>query len=79
AWKPYMYNPTLPHLLGGVAAPALVVWGREDRIVPLESGQQYAKALPKARLCVIDRAGHFVDMERPAELARLVTTFLTEP
>ena len=27
AWKPYMYNPTLPHLLGGVRAPALVVWG----------------------------------------------------
>src|SRR5437016_2301340 len=35
AWKPYMYNPTLPHLLGGVASPALIVWGRDDRIVPL--------------------------------------------
>jgi pimeloyl-ACP methyl ester carboxylesterase len=79
AWKPYMYNPALPHLLGAVAAPALVVWGRDDRIVPLECGEQYAKALPNARLHVIEGAGHFVEMERPAELARLITTFVTEP
>jgi pimeloyl-ACP methyl ester carboxylesterase len=77
AWKPYMYNPTLPHLLGGVAAPALVVWGREDRIVPLECGERYAKALPRARLEVVEDAGHFVEMEQPDRLARLVTHFLT--
>ena len=76
AWKPYMYNASLPHLLGGVAAPALVVWGREDRIVPVECGERYAKALPSARLHVIDGAGHFVEMERPDELARLVSEFV---
>jgi pimeloyl-ACP methyl ester carboxylesterase len=78
AWKPYMYNPSLPHLLGGVTAPALVVWGSEDRIVPLECGERFAKALPHARLSVIEGAGHFVDMERPDELARLVTGFVGE-
>jgi pimeloyl-ACP methyl ester carboxylesterase len=76
AWKPYMYNPTLPHLLGGVAAPALVVWGREDRVVPLECGERFAKALPTARLHVIEGAGHFVEMERPDELAKLVGAFV---
>jgi pimeloyl-ACP methyl ester carboxylesterase len=76
AWKPYMYNPTLSHLLGGVATRALVVWGREDRVVPLECGERYAKALPDARLHVVERAGHFVEMERPDELARLVTDFV---
>jgi pimeloyl-ACP methyl ester carboxylesterase len=78
AWKPYMYNPSLPHLLGGVQTPALVVWGREDRIVPIECGERYAKALPQARLEVIERAGHFVEMERPDELAPLVTRFLED-
>jgi 2-hydroxy-6-oxonona-2,4-dienedioate hydrolase len=76
AWKPYMYNPTLPHLLGGIATPALVVWGRDDRIVPLECGERFAKALPSARLHVIERAGHFVEMERGDELARLVADFV---
>ena len=76
AWKPYMYNPSLPHLLGGVATPTLVVWGRDDRIVPPECGERYAKGLPNARLHVVEGAGHFVDLERPDELARLVGDFL---
>jgi len=76
AWKPYMYNPTLPHLLGGLATPTLVVWGRHDRIVPLECGERYVKSLAGARLEVIEGAGHFVDMEKPRELAQLVTGFL---
>jgi pimeloyl-ACP methyl ester carboxylesterase len=76
AWKPYMYSPTLPHLLGAVATPTLVVWGRDDRIVPLECGDRFAKTLPNARLHVIERAGHFVEMEQPDELARLVRSFL---
>lgn len=73
AWKPYMYSQTLPHLLGGVDAPALVVWGSDDRIVPLECGEHYAKALPRARLTIVEGAGHRVDMEQPETLARLVT------
>ena len=77
AWKPYMYNPSLPHLLGGVGTPTLVVWGGDDRIVPLECGERFAKALPQARLSIVERAGHFVDMEQPAELARLVREFVS--
>lgn len=76
AWKPYMYNPTLPHLLGGLTTPALCVWGRDDRIVPLECGERYVKSLARARLEVVEGAGHFVDMEKPRELAELVTGFL---
>jgi pimeloyl-ACP methyl ester carboxylesterase len=72
AWKPYMYNPSLPHLLGAVAVPALVVWGRKDRVVPLECGERYAKTLRNATLAVIDDAGHFVEMEKPEQLARLI-------
>jgi pimeloyl-ACP methyl ester carboxylesterase len=79
AWKPYMYNPTLAHLLGGVATPTLVVWGREDHIVPLECGERYLKVLPHARLEIVERAGHFVEMEQPHPLAQLVTEFITRP
>jgi pimeloyl-ACP methyl ester carboxylesterase len=76
AWKPYMYSQTLPHLLGGVRAPALVVWGAEDRIVPKSAGEAYAEALPHARLEIVPHCGHCVDMEKPEALARLVTDFL---
>src|SRR6266446_3164166 len=78
AWKPYMYSQTLPYLLGGVRAPALVVWGEDDKIVPYSAGQRYARALREARLETVRGAGHFVDMEQPEALARLVVPFLEQ-
>jgi 2-hydroxymuconate-semialdehyde hydrolase len=45
-------------------------------VVPLECGERFAKALPHARLHVLEGAGHFVEMERPDELARLVADFV---
>ena len=78
AWKPYMYSPTLPHLLGAVATPTLVVWGARDEIVPRECGERYAKSLANARLEILEGAGHFVDMEKPHELARVVARFASE-
>ena len=78
AWKPYMYSQTLPHLLGGVRAPALVVWGDDDKIVPQSAGEKYAALLPNARFERVRAAGHCVEMEQPAELARLVTAFVDQ-
>jgi len=78
AWKPYMYSQTLPHLLGGVRAPALVVWGDDDKIVPKSAGERYARALRDARFETVAASGHCVDMEQPDALARLVTPFIEQ-
>jgi pimeloyl-ACP methyl ester carboxylesterase len=76
AWKPYMYSQTLPYLLGAVRVPSLVVWGDDDKIVPLSAGKTYAKALPNAKLEIVKASGHCVDMEQPEALAKLVTNFI---
>jgi pimeloyl-ACP methyl ester carboxylesterase len=76
AWKPYMYNSSLPHLVGGIRTPALLVWGDDDRHVPISTGEAYARALPHARMEVISACGHFVDMEKPDSLADLAISFL---
>jgi pimeloyl-ACP methyl ester carboxylesterase len=76
AWKPYMYSQTLPHLLGGVRAPALVLWGDDDRIVPVSAGQAYAQALHDATFTTIPNCGHFAEMEKPDAVARLIIDFL---
>ena len=78
AWKPYMYNQSLPNLLGGVRAPALVVWGDDDKIVPRSAGQHYARLLPGARFEVVRSSGHCVEMEQPDQLTRLVRGFIEE-
>ena len=76
AWKPYMYSQTLPHLLGGVRTPALVVWGDDDKIVPHCVQAQYAAALRSARTETVKNSGHCVDMEQPEALAGLVASFV---
>ncbi|HUZ71404.1 MAG TPA: alpha/beta hydrolase [Stellaceae bacterium] len=77
AWKPYMHSLTLPYLLPGIPTPTLIVWGRNDAIVPLESGEAYQRAIKGSRLAVIDDCGHMPEMEKPAEFAQLVRAFLT--
>ena len=77
AWKPYMYSQTLPHLLGAVRAPALVVWGDDDKVVPLERRQALSRSAARRQAWRSSRScGHCVDMEQPEALAKLVTNFI---
>ena len=72
-----MFSRRLPHLLREVQTPTLLVWGEDDRVVPIDSARQYQEALPNARLEIVRGAGHFLDLERPDELARLVLQHVT--
>jgi pimeloyl-ACP methyl ester carboxylesterase len=76
AWKPYMYSQTLPHLLANVTAPTMIVWGDQDKIVPISTANVWKAAHSDARLDVIKNCGHFVDMEQPEVLARLTQDFI---
>ncbi len=49
--------------LASVRVPALVIHGKEDPLVPVEAGMETAKAIPDAKLLLIDGMGH--DMPRP--------------
>ncbi len=75
-WKPYMFNPRLSHFLPRVATHTLIVWGREDRIVPVVCGEQYRRLLPNATLRVLDKCGHMPPIEQPDVFAKLVLDFL---
>jgi pimeloyl-ACP methyl ester carboxylesterase len=75
-WKPYMRSHTLSALLHGVVTPTLVVWGREDRIIPLNVCQRYARAIPGATSKILDRCGHLPEMEQPEAFVQAVLDFL---
>jgi pimeloyl-ACP methyl ester carboxylesterase len=75
-WKPYMYNRSLPWLLPRVRVPTLIVWGREDRVVPLECGELYRQAIPGSRLEVIDQCGHYPQLEKTEQFTDLARDFL---
>jgi len=77
AWVPYMHNPSLPHLLGVIdSLPTLLVWGREDQVVPLSAGEAYKKAIAGSKLVVLDECGHRPEIEQNAEFVRAVKNFL---
>ncbi len=79
AWKPYMHNPSLPHLLEGVRGlPTLIFWGREDRIVPLSAGQAYNRAIAGSELVVFDNCGHRPEIEHSSEFVNRVRSFLAQ-
>jgi pimeloyl-ACP methyl ester carboxylesterase len=77
-WKPYMHDPSLPPLLQRLRGlPTLIVWGLEDRIVPVECGELYRKALAGSALAIIEHCGHFPHLEKPADFAQAIGSFLT--
>lgn len=61
-----------------VTAPVLLVWGREDRILPLATGQQLTSRLRLARLTVLDNVGHCAMFEAPEQFHRAAEEFLAE-
>ena len=76
-WRPYMHNPSLPFYLEKVTTPTLIVWGRQDAIVPLNCGEMYRQALGNSTLTVIDRCGHSPAIEKPQEFLKEVMGFLS--
>jgi len=75
-WKPYMHEPRLAALLPRIKRPTLIVWGRDDAITPLECGELYQRAIPGARLAVLDACGHAPHLEHPQAFTNVVRAFL---
>ena len=61
-----------------VDVPALVVWGRQDRIVPAADAPEYARLLQNSRLEVFDQSGHLPMAEHPLRFNRVLEGFLAE-
>lgn len=64
--------------LPAVTAPALVVRGARDRLVPQDWAEETTRLLPRGRLAVIAHAAHMVPFSHPDRVAELVTDFTSE-
>ncbi|WP_280414489.1 4,5:9,10-diseco-3-hydroxy-5,9,17-trioxoandrosta-1(10),2-diene-4-oate hydrolase [Nocardia carnea] len=56
--------------------PTLLIWGREDRVNPLDGALVALKSVPRAQLHVFGGCGHWAQLEKFAEFNRLATDFL---
>jgi len=64
--------------LSEIAAPTLVVWGADDKLVPLRDADVFEELIPDARKVVFDDTGHVAMFERPVRFNRLLCDFLAE-
>ena len=64
--------------LRGFDRPALVVWARDDRVMPPEHGRRLAELLPRGRLVEVDDSYTLIPVDQPAALARHIREFVRE-
>lgn len=64
--------------LGEISAPALVIWGRDDRFVPMDIGLRLLWGMPNAELHIFNRCGHWAQWEHAAKFNRMVIEFLAD-
>ena len=75
-WRPYMHDRSLPYRLGRLKdLPSLIIWGRNDEVVPVSAGEVYNSSIAGSRLVTLENCGHRSDVEKPAELVGLLREF----
>jgi pimeloyl-ACP methyl ester carboxylesterase len=62
-----------------IACPTLIVWGRNDVLVPVRDADVFERLIPDARKVVWDDTGHVAMLERPTRFNQLLLDFLAEP
>jgi pimeloyl-ACP methyl ester carboxylesterase len=65
-------------LLTRIRVPTLVLWGKEDRILPPQEGLRLSTEIPGAHLVVLPDTGHIPQEETPEQFSRAVAQFLDE-
>jgi len=67
----------LARRLGRIRCPTLLIWGAGDRIVPRSYAKRFAAGIgAEARIEVIAEAGHLAELDRPAEVAAAIASFV---
>jgi pimeloyl-ACP methyl ester carboxylesterase len=72
-----LFGYDIRHRLEEIGVPTLIVWGRNDRVVPVPAAFSYKKRIgDSAELVIFDNCGHVPQIERPVRFNRAVEDFL---
>jgi pimeloyl-ACP methyl ester carboxylesterase len=69
------YEPKLARWLGRIKAPTLILWGEQDRIVPVKQANYWNERLPHSEIQLFEGAGHLLFFEAPTAVTRLQDFF----
>lgn len=68
----------LANRLREIRAPTLIIWGKQDKMIPVHHAYRAARRIPNARLIIFDPCGHLPMMECPTPFNEVVLKFLDE-
>ncbi len=63
-------------LLKEIRIPVLIIWGREDPIIPLSVGERFKEDIPHAEWLIIPECGHNPHEEKPSEVSQSIKQFI---
>lgn len=69
--------PDFSHRLGEIKTQTLVIWGRNDRFVPMDTGLRLIAGIANSELHVFNACGHWAQWEHADKFNRMVTDFLS--
>lgn len=69
--------PDVSPRLGEIKAPTLVIWGRNDRFVPMDTGLRLIAGIANSQLHVFNNCGHWAQWEHAETFNRMVVDFLS--
>jgi pimeloyl-ACP methyl ester carboxylesterase len=72
AWEPRLHDPFLPKWLHRIDVPVKIVWGKQDRILPVGILDEMKRLMPKAKTLVLDNCGHLPHAEKVDEFVDFV-------
>ena len=68
-------HPEWEEGLRRLKVPALIIWGRQDPYIPLETAERFHRDLKGSSLFVLDDASHLVQEDQPEKVAQLIESF----
>ncbi len=71
-------DDVLDDRLQAINRPTLVLWGRDDKLIPLNFGERFHQEIANSRFRIIDNCGHMPQVERPDEFAKAVLQFFSD-
>ncbi|HTA13231.1 MAG TPA: alpha/beta hydrolase [Solirubrobacteraceae bacterium] len=69
-------NYPIRERLPEIACPTLIVWGEEDRVIPVRDAGVFEELIPDSRKVLFEDTGHMAMLERPAAFNTLLEEFL---
>ncbi|WP_100333311.1 alpha/beta fold hydrolase [Bacillus alkalisoli] len=63
-------------ILKSIDTPSLLIWGEEDKVVPIEVGYRLSKDLPNSKLITYQNTGHLLPEENPEGVHENILEFI---